>query len=218
GEGEEGRVPGAGYSPTEPFVSRPRAFDRQGVSLDDLIDYTPALHEEAVKLVSNYKIGPIFTPPVVSTWPKPLATLIMPSATGGANWQGGSLDPQTNIMYIFSNTSPTQLGLVPADPARTDFGYIQGTARDPNAPAPAGRGGGGGGAPSGEAAAAGGRGGRGGAGGAAPAAAAAGGGGGEGGGGGLTVQGLPIVKPPYARITALDLNKGEMVWQIAHGE
>jgi quinoprotein glucose dehydrogenase len=217
---EKGSVPGEWYSPTQPFVTKPPAFDRQGVSMDDLIDFTPQLHEEAVKIVSNYKIGPIFTPPVVSTWPKPLATLIMPSATGGANWQGGSLDPQTNIMYIFSNTSPTQLGLVPADPARTDFGYVQGTARDPNAPAPAGRGGRGGAAPSGDAAAAGqGRGGRGAApaGGAVPAAGG-GGGGGEGGGGGLTVQGLPIVKPPYARITALDLNKGEMVWQIAHGE
>jgi quinoprotein glucose dehydrogenase len=209
---EKGTVPGEWYSPTQPFVTKPPAFDRQGVSLDDLIDFTPQLHEEAVKIVSNYKIGPIFTPPVVSTWPRPLATLIMPSATGGANWQGGSLDPQTNIMYIFSNTSPTALGLVPADPARTDFGYVQGTARDPNAPAPAGRGGRGGAAPSGGAAAAGqGRGGRG-------AAPAGGGGGGEGGGGGLTVQGLPIIKPPYARITALDLNKGEMVWQIAHGE
>ena len=40
----------------------PPAFDRQGVSPDDLIDFTPELHEEALKLVSRYKIGPIFTP------------------------------------------------------------------------------------------------------------------------------------------------------------
>jgi quinoprotein glucose dehydrogenase len=49
----------------------------------------------------------------------------------------------------------------------------------------------------------------------------AGGGGGRGageGGGNLTIQGLPLVKPPYGRITALDLNKGTLVWQIAHGE
>ena len=45
-----------------------------------------------------------------------------------------------------------------------------------------------------------------------PAAAA------EGGGGGLTVQGLPLAKPPYARITAIDLNKGEILWSVAHGE
>jgi quinoprotein glucose dehydrogenase len=221
---EKGTVPGEWYSPTQPFVTKPPPFDRQGVSVDDLIDYTPALHEEALKVVANYKIGPIFTPPVVSTWPRPLATLIMPSATGGANWQGASLDPATNIMYVFSNTSPTPLGLVPADPARTDFGYTQGTARDPNAPAPAGRGGrgGGGAAPAapGQAAPEGGRGGAAAAGGGAAGGGgrgAAPGGGGEG-GGGLTIQGLPIVKPPYARITALDLNKGELVWQIAHGE
>src|SRR5206468_3546585 len=39
-----------------------------------------------------------------------------------------------------------------------------------------------------------------------------------GGGGGLTVQGLPLMKPPYATISAIDLDKGEMVWQVAHGE
>ena len=258
---EQSTVPGEKTSPTQPFVTKPPAFDRQGVSVDDLIDFTPELHAQALEAIKNYKIGPIFTPAVESKFPGPLATLIMPSVTGGANWQGGSLDPDTNIFYIFSNTSPSPLGLVPADPARTDFGWVQGTARDPNAPAAAGRGGrGGGGAAPGAAPAGGGRGGavpsadagaaaggggrgggRGGAGGGAPAAAggaaqagggrgaagaagaagggaAAGGGGGEGGGPGLTVQGLPIIKPPYGRITALDLNKGTMVWQIAHGE
>src|SRR4029453_2392778 len=49
-----------------------------------------------------------------------------------------------------------------------------------------------------------------------PGAAAAGGG--EGGGAGITVQGLPLLKPPYGRISAIDLNKGDLVWQIAHGE
>src|SRR4029450_6379302 len=44
-----------------------------------------------------------------------------------------------------------------------------------------------------------------------------GGGGGEG-GGGLTVQGLPLIKPPYGRISAIDVNKGDLVWQIAHGD
>jgi len=261
---EKGTVPGEWYSPTQPFVTKPPAFDRQGVAESDIIDFTPELHAQAMQQLANYKIGPIFTPPVESKWPGPLATLIMPSATGGANWQGGSFDPETKMFYIFSNTSPTPLGLVPADAARTDFGYRQGTAPNPANPAPAGgRGGGRGGAPgaapgrgvppggaeppaSGAAAAApqGGRGGRGGGGrgggaaapgGAAPAAAAAGdqgrgapgrggaagagaapgaaaGGdfGGEG-GGSLSVQGLPIVKPPYGRITALDLNKGELV-------
>jgi len=121
-------------------------------------------------------------------------------------------------MYIFSNTAPTSLGMVPGG-ERSDMAYIGGTARNPNAPPPAARGGApAGAAPGGGQAAAG----RGAAPGQAPAggrgAAPAGGGGGGEGGGQLTVQGLPIVKPPYARITALDLNKGEMVWQIAHGD
>ena len=203
-------VPGEKTSPTQPFVTKPPAFDRQGVSVDDLIDFTPELRAEALKLVSKYKIGPIFTPPVASKWEGPLATLMMPTSTGGANWQGGAVDPETKILYIFSNTGITQLGLVAA-PDRSKMNYIQGIARNPaQPPTPAS---GGGTAPAAAV------------GGAAPAAAAAGapaapaaGGGGEGGGPGLTVQGLPLVKPPYGRITAIDLNKGEIVWQIAHGE
>ncbi len=182
---EKGDVPGEWYAPTQPFPTKPPAFERQGVSVDDLIDYTPALRAEAVKLVSRYKMGPIFTPPVLSKWEGPLAMLMLPQATGGANWQGGSLDPETNTLYIFSNTGVSALGLVPGDPKRnSDMSLVQGTARDPNAP---------------------------------PPAAGGAGGGGEG-GGGVTVQGLPLIKPPYGRITALDLNRGELSWTIAHGE
>jgi|SRR5215469_7832836 len=189
-------VPGEKTSATQPFPSKPPAFDRQGVSTDDLIDFTPELHKAALDLVTHYKLGPIFTPAVVSRLEGPLATLMLPSATGGGNWQGGSFDPDTGFLYIFSNTNITQLGLVRSDGSRSDMDYISGRARPANANP--------------------GRGGRGGTG-----AAAGRGGGDEGegeGGGGLTVQGLPIVKPPYGRITAIDMNKGEIVWQIAHGE
>jgi len=178
---EKGDVPRERYSPTQPFVTKPPAFERQGVSIDDLIDFTPELRAEAVKLVSRYKIGPIFTPPVVSKWEGPLATLMLPNVTGGANWQGGSLDPETNTFYIFSNTSVSPLPLSPPEPDKSDMAYVRGQARNP---APAGT---------------------------AGAAAAAG-------GANLTVQGLPLIKPPYGRITALDLNKGDLVWQIAHGD
>src|SRR5207237_769426 len=81
------------HSPTQPFPTRPPAYDRQGVSVDDLIDFTPELRAEAVKLVSRYQIGPLFTPPVVSKAEGPIATLILPSAGGGTNWPGGSYDP-----------------------------------------------------------------------------------------------------------------------------
>jgi quinoprotein glucose dehydrogenase len=187
----KGDVPGEWYSPTQPFVTKPPAFDRQGVSPDDLIDFTPELHAEALKIVSRYKIGPIFTPPVVSTLGGPLATLMLPSVTGGANWQGGALDPQTNFLYVYSVTTVSPIGLTPPEPGKSDFDFVRGTARAPNSE---------------------------GAGGAGGAGRAGGPGGAPEGGGPLSVQGLPLIKPPYGRITAIDLNKGDMVWQIAHGE
>src|SRR5262249_8423597 len=182
----KGDVPGEWYSPTQPFPTKPAPYDRQGVSLDDLIDFTPELKAQGAALAAKYKIGPIFTPPVVSTWPAPLATLMLPSSTGGANWPGGSFDPETKMLYVYSATQITQLGLGPPEPGKAGMRYINGPlTRDPSLPVPA------------------------------PAAAA---GGGEGGGPALNVQGLPLVKPPYGRITAFDMNKGDIVWQIAHGE
>ena len=181
----KGDVPGEWYAPTQPFVTKPPAFDLQGIGIDDLIDFTPELRAEAVKLVSRYKIGPLFTPPTVSKWEGPLGLLMVPSATGGPNWPGGSLDPETNLLYIYSFRNPTVVGLV-NDPARSDMNFISGQARNPDAPAPV------------------------------PGAAP--GGGGEGAGPGLNVQGLPILKPPYGTISAIDLNKGEIAWQVAHGE
>jgi len=185
---EKGDVPTEWYSPTQPFPTKPPAFDLQGISINDLIDFTPALRAEAVKLVSRYKIGPMFTPGVVSKFDGPLATLTAATAGGGSNWPGGSYDPETHIAYVSSQTTVTAIGLVPGG-TRSDMNYISGQARGPEAPA-------------GVAAAGGGRGG----------AAAAGP------GGGLTVEGLPLLKPPYGRITAIDLNKGEIVWQVAHGD
>ncbi|MGE3887371.1 MAG: PQQ-binding-like beta-propeller repeat protein [Vicinamibacterales bacterium] len=173
---EKGDVPGEWYSPTQPFVTKPPAFERQGVAIDDLIDFTPELRAEAVKLVQQYKIGPLFTPPVVSKWEGPRATLMLPNVTGGANWQGGSLDPETNYFYIFSNTNVSALGLAPGDGVKSDMLYVRGFAGDPNDKS--GR----------------------------PAFP------------NTNVQGLPLTKPPYGRITALDLNKGTLAWQIAHGD
>jgi len=206
----KGDVPGEWYAPTQPFPTKPPAYDTQGTSESDLVDFTPEIKAEALKVAAKYKLGPLFTPPVVSTWPAPLATLMLPSAGGGSNWFGGSFDPETKMLYTFSVKTPTALGLMKSDGSRSDMNYISGQARDPNAPAPAGRG------RAGAPAAGGGEAGTPGVAAPAPvnqAAAAEGGGGGN-----LTVMGLPLFKPPYGRITAFDMNKGDIVWQIAHGE
>ena len=176
---EKGDVPGEWYSPTQPFVTKPPAYERQGVTVDDLIDFTPELRAEAIKIASMYKMGPIFTPPVVSKWEGPRGTLMIPEVTGGANWQGGSFDPETKRFYIFTNVAITSLSLAQPENNASDMLYVRGIARNPD-----------------------------------PTAKPAG----PGGGGGLNVRGLPLIKPPYATITAIDMNKGEQLWRIAHGE
>ena len=190
---EKGAVPGEWYSPTQPFPTKPPAYDLQGFQLKDLIDFTPTLRAEAERVASLYKLGPIFTPPVVSKVDGPLATLALGTAGGGTNWAGGSFDPETHTAYVFSQRSISTLGLVPGDPSVTDEAYVQGTARTGIRTA----------AGAGADAAADTR----------PAAARE-----ADGGAGLTVQGLPLVKPPYASISAIDLNRGEIRWQVAHGE
>ncbi len=195
---EKGDVPDEWYSPTQPFPTRPAPFDRQGVSEADLIDWTPELKAEAVRIAGLHKIGPIFTPPIVAGAGGKAGTLMLPNATGGANWEGGAFDPETGIAYIFSTTNLTRLSLI-NDPARSNMNYIQG-------------GGGGGEGRGGDDG--GGRGGRGAAGrGAAPAAAPA-----RAALPPITVFGLPLIKPPYGRVTAINMSTGDHVWMQPIGD
>ena len=101
---EPSDVPGELLALTQPFPTKPLAYDRQGVSVDDLIDFTPELWAEALELVSNFRLGPIFTPPVVADPNSRFGTLMLPSTGGGTNWPGGSIDPETGIFYQFSVT------------------------------------------------------------------------------------------------------------------
>ena len=197
----KGDVPGEWYAPTQPFPTKPPAYDRQGLQESDLIDFTPQLHAEAVQLVSKYKIGPIFTPPVVSRVPGPLAMLMGAFAT---NWPGAAYDPEIHRLFVESQSGATPLGLVkPSDP-KIDFDWVQGSAATGMRTTLGSGGGAGADAPAADRARA-----RT----AAPAASGEGGG-----GGGLTVEGLPLVKPPYGRMTAIDLDKGEIAWVVPHGE
>ncbi|HWE52064.1 MAG TPA: pyrroloquinoline quinone-dependent dehydrogenase [Bryobacteraceae bacterium] len=177
-----GDTPGEWYSPTQPFPTKPPAYDDQGVTTDNLINFTPELRSEAEKLVAKYRIGPLFTPPSVSRVDGTLGTLISPGTLGGTNWPGGSYDPETHKLYVYSQSVIAPLGLIPPNPKQSDMNYIEGSAA------------------------------------AVRTASAGGDRGGAEGGGALSVQGLPLIKPPYGRISAIDLDKGEIDWQIAHGE
>jgi quinoprotein glucose dehydrogenase len=183
----QSNVPGERTSPTQPFPTRPAPFDRQGVTADDLIDFTPQLKAEALKIMAQYQIGPMYLPPAVRDADGKLGTLILPHHTGGANWPGGAFDPETGMLYVSSVTTPDPLALVLADPKRSDMGYIAApSSRGGSTEAPQG------GMPrfNGEG---------------VPRP-------------NIGPQGLPLVKPPWGRITAIDLNSGEHVWMIANGD
>jgi len=200
----QGDVPGERYSRTQPFPTKPPAYDRQGVTEDDLIDFTPELRREALEVVSWHKMGPLFTPPVVSQIDGPLGTLMAPSQDGGTNWQGGSFDPETHILYVASGATVVSKALMPPYPGQSEMAYVEGNA----VTGPRTTGGSG---------------------------SAAGGGRSEFGAArwvapkpkdpsrgsprlALSVEGLPLLKPPYGTISAIDMDRGEILWRIAHGE
>ena len=157
-------TPGERTSPTQPFPTKPAPFDRQGVTTDDLIDFTPALRAEALQLVKQYRLGPLFTPPTVAGGGIK-GTVQLPGSVGGADWQSGAFDPETHILYVQSITGPFIADLNKGDPRATDLDYVPGLRAW--APGP---------------------------------------------------QGLPLLKPPYGRITAIDLNTGDTLWQAANGD
>jgi quinoprotein glucose dehydrogenase len=160
----QGNAPGEWYSPTQPFPTKPAAFDRQGVTEADLADYTPEIKAAALKMASQYNLGPIYTPPIVKDEGGKLATIQLPGAGGGANWMGGSVDAETGMLYVPSTTSPYLSALQPGG-ARSEMQYIA-----------------------------------------------------AGGLGGPNVMGVPLIKGPYGRITAINLNTGDHAWMIPNGK
>src|SRR5438477_2481478 len=207
-------VPGEKTSPTQPFPTKPPAYSRNGVLESDLIDFTPELKAAGLEAAKRYRLGPVFTPPSVSKIDGTIGTLTSGTLSGGVNWPGSAYDPEMHTFFSHAcNACISPLGLVAPPKEFSDLDYVMGTAGQtfraivgggegeaadaprparPATPPP----------PPTPPPAAGGRG-------AAPPG---------GGGFGATVQGLPIVKPPYGQIVAINLDRGELVWSTPHGD
>jgi quinoprotein glucose dehydrogenase len=205
----KGEVPGEWYSPTQPFPTKPPAYARQSVTVDDLIDFTPALRSEALQVIEKFKMGPMFNPPALSKLGGPIAALTLGTTGGGTNWPGAGYDPETHTVYAYAhNSQVVPIGLVEPPEGFSDIKYALGFAGQPfrvsegpgfgsaaDYPQPPRQRPAAGAAP------------------ATPPAAQ-----GEGGGVRTTVDGLPLVKPPYGVISAINLDKGDLTWQVPHGD
>ena len=158
-------IPEERTSPTQPFPTKPPPFSRQGVSEDDLIDFTPELRAKARAVVADFEFGTLFSPArVLGSDTGYRGTLRVPRSTGGGNWEGGAFDPETGVLYVTSQMSPRVEALEPSGVGvEADYTVVSGV-------------------PS------------------------------------LSVDGLPLLKPPYGQITAIDLNRGEILWQIANAD
>ena len=122
-------VPGEKTAPTQPFPTKPPPFQRQGVSEDDLLDLTPELKEEALRIARFYTLGPLFTPPTVMEPRGNRGTLTVPGALGGANWPSVAADPETGVVYVSSGLDVNVLGLE-NDPERSTMNFVQGQRRN----------------------------------------------------------------------------------------
>jgi quinoprotein glucose dehydrogenase len=152
-------VPGEEAWPTQPFPTRPAAFEQQGVTEDQLADFTPEIRAKALDAVKGFRLGPLFTPPSLE------GTLTRPGTTGGANWGGAAVDPETATIFIPSRNGMAVNTLAPPEPELTsNLRYVQRTVRTPRMP-----------------------------------------------------DGLPLLKPPYSRMTAIDMNSGEHRWMVPTG-
>ncbi len=111
-------VPGEQTSDTQPFPTRPPPFDRQGMQLGDVIDFTPEIRAEAERILASRQYGPLFTPP------SERGTVAMPGFEGGASWPGGAFDPATGKLYVPSFTAPILITLRRPDPSRSSFDFV----------------------------------------------------------------------------------------------
>jgi quinoprotein glucose dehydrogenase len=228
---QQSDVPGEKTAATQPFPTRPPAYGRPWLKVpDDLIDFKPEMRAQALENLKNYRVAGMYNPPLLGRTTGGLRGAInVGNASGGTNWPGAAADPETHTVYAQAATAFVS-GLSLREPPASfgsDMRYVSGAegtefreALGPgfgsaaDSPLAGGRGRADA-TPAGEAA--GGRGGRG-RGAAAGSAAAAPGTPPAGGGGGLQVESLPIVKPPYGVLAAIDLDKGELKFQVPHGD
>ncbi|MGD8599909.1 MAG: PQQ-binding-like beta-propeller repeat protein [Gemmatimonadota bacterium] len=174
----QSKVPTEQTAATQPHPTRPAAYEMQGLTEDDLVDYTPELRQRALERLSRWDYGPsLFVPPLHDANDEgKIGAVFCPSAGGGTNIPGGTVaDPETGIIYVASVKSCADFTLVPGVERDAELSGQSGVTpvEWTHAPAQPGLG---------------------------------------------SIDGIPLWKPPYGRITAIDMNTGEHLWWIPNGD
>jgi quinoprotein glucose dehydrogenase len=173
----QSEIPGEHLSPTQPFPTKPAAFQLQGLTEDDLIDFTPELRAAAVEVMKEYRTGPLFNPPIQVGHPSGLRSFVS-CPSGASNIFGPpSADPESGVLYIPTLRGCRSENIVPGsemdepdDPmttGKTITDWVVANRGDFMGRGP---------------------------------------------------QGLPILKPPYSEIVAIDMNTGDHIWAIPNGD
>jgi quinoprotein glucose dehydrogenase len=196
-------VPGEKTARTQPHPTRPPAYARQYLDeTKDLIDFTPEMRAQALQILKRYKNGPLFNPPIVGSNTGLIGSINIGNAGGGTNWPGGSFDGETGIVYVQANNSGVSSFSLRKPPAGfSDITYVSGRegtefreALGPGfgtaADSPLAT------RPQAPPPPP------------APAAQVP----------QLNVEGLPLVKPPYGVLSAINLEHGDLMWQVPHGD
>ncbi len=189
-------VPDEETSPTQPIPSKPAPYAQQGLVEADLIDYTPAIKDSALKLANNCRMGPYYIPPSLADGSGKYGkrcSWYAPGASGGVNIDGGAaVDPETGRMFVAS-ISPMSTTSLQKDPCsefrysspHDSCGLLGAPAPPPGYSKPRG-----------------------------PAQAD----GFSGRAAGSRIGGVSIVKPkPMGGITAYDMNSGDKSWWTSNG-
>ena len=175
---QETNIPGDVLSPTQPFPTKPAPVDYQGVTVDDLADFTPEIREMALQAVEGFRLGPLFTPLDRPVEGETKGTVMRPPTGGTVGWGGAATDPDTGILYVPSRNRAQVVGIYSPN---TEIGAtVDYTHGAPEAEILSGRTNAFGLSPQ-------------------------------------MPQGLPLLKPPYSRITAIDMNTGEHLWWVPTG-